>query len=146
MKASDALKLPADEFWQEVSRAVSPPPWPHDFVFLSPRYCCLRCKRRFQIYDIYGKDGKHISGLLPEPCTEPPRLTDPLEVVARQLQDQVDFFDLKRVCERWRPRFARTSQRVVREDYAFSAMECFAMARPEEQVACCLVALGKWEI
>lgn len=57
--------------------------------------------------------------------------------IAEALAAKVDFFELRRVCLKYKLRF----QRVMFDAYALTAMECFAMATAEERIACLLAAL-----
>lgn len=126
VQVKDMLMLKADEFWREVSRAVSPKPWKHD---RNVDDHCPRC-------GVMITDRGMVTKETATPCTVPPRLMDAPEVVVRRLRDACDKARLAHVVERLCPLAA-----------AFAGDSWYAYyATPREQVACCLVSLGDWEM
>ena len=130
MNAQDALKLPEDQFWLEVSRVITPGPWSHSYS-TDLEGCCLRCGTQIS----NGVEWLNASG---QPCPVPPSLTDSPEVLAFRLRDEIsDRAELLRavhVVSR-----LLCAERDADLWYAYQAT-------PREQVACALVALGLWEV
>ena len=139
MKAIDALKFPLPKFMEAVSEAISPKPWKHELHWTYGEYTCLRCRRKFTVAEVHGKDWRSPpTGLKPYPCDVPPKLTDAPEAVAMQLRD--------RASERGTLRSAWVNLLFTRPNIeeTFIWMALY-FAAPQEQIACCLVALELWK-
>jgi hypothetical protein len=147
MTLTQALQLLAekkhDEFMREVSRMISPKPWPHSLI--DPLYeeqpdgsivalaVCKHCGE-------FGPD---------EPCSVPPTLIDPPEVVAFRLRDkckeegkQAKFLHVVR-----RFLFDSASPAMARCERPAESILIWLVekASAEEEIALRLVALGLWE-
>jgi len=76
-------------FWLEVSRAITPGPWEHDYdaAYEDAAVCARECgANNYVDMGWVGDDGQ------PMPhCPVPPELTDPPEVVAFKLKAKVDW-------------------------------------------------------
>ena len=129
--ALDMLKLDPDAFMVEVSRAISPKPWGHRRVrpkglMASPNDLCFNCQE-FAVGD---------------ECPVPPTITDPPEVVARKLRDKANISMVRRAIRECG--FTQDST----NDSAVHALDYWYAydATPYEQITCCLVARGLWQV
>lgn len=143
MKAIDALKLPREKFDEVVSATITKKPWPHSKPIGD---LCTKCGKEIT-------DRNMVTAEWYEPCSVPPKLDRPLEVVARELRDKCDKDKLEKAA------FSLISTRIklrASNDFYFLGNHHFQYevsthwyaydATPEEQIACCLVASGDWEI
>ena len=151
--ALNMLKLEPDAFMVEVSRAISPKPWHHSLRERSPKTPeerCSRCDARRGVrlgfaYEMIGVDTPWMSKLTREDteyCPVPPTITDPPEVVSRKLRDKANISMVRRAIRECG--FTQDST----NDSAVHALDYWYAydATPYEQIACCLVALGKWQV
>lgn len=131
MKAIDALKLPREKFDEVVSATITKKPWPHSKPIGD---LCTKCGKEIT-------DRNMVTAEWYEPCSVPPKLDRPLEVVARELRDKCDKDKLEKAAfDFYFPGNHHHFQYEVSTHwYAYDAT-------PEEQIACCLVASGDWEI
>ncbi len=142
MTIKEAMQLTDAQFWLEVSRAITPGPWQHDYRYCyDGRYHCLRCNCYEKIVDLY--EDKHLNPALPAPCPIPPPLKDPPEVLAFRLRDralqQAGIQKIEMAVQQLLGGANTLSDSLLRHHYmAYTAT-------PREQVTCCLVALGLWE-
>ena len=121
--APEMLKLPPEQFMGEVSRAVSPRPWVHDYGEGSVQDNCIHC-------------GKHPSSLS-RPCV-PPIITDSLADVAEALR--------KKATINGRANLFRAVYHTMK-NVAWPDMTSWWFDAPfKERIACCLVALGYWQV
>ena len=140
--ALDMLKLEPTEFMAEVSRAVSPKPWTHDWCHVcalimndgtrsGPYDRCNRCSTVSR----HGKDGE---------CTVPPPITDHPAVVAETLLKRLDL------CHRglaFDNSIMWLKVGLIGDLSSAGLWAWFALdSTPQLKIACCLVALGLWQI
>ena len=140
--ALDMLKLDPDAFWLEVRKVYCEKPWAHYFLNRHDgTYGCSRCHKTHTIAELYP-DGRHMSQERIAPCTVPPPLTEAPEVVARKLKDKAS-----RSMVRWAIRECGFTQDSTNDSAVHAWDSWYAYdATPCEQIACCLVALGLWQI
>jgi len=142
--ALDMLKLDPDGFWLEVRKVYCEKPWEHYFLYRHDgTFWCSRCHTVHTIVELYP-DGKHMSQEAVEPCTVPPPITDPPEVVAMRLRDEPQ--------KRGHTDMPEAISAVNRAlggkcgcDFCLLYHWGFTFT-PQQQIACCLVALGLWQI
>jgi len=133
--ALEMLKLDPDTFMLEVSRAVSDPRlWVHNPSYdkVQKLWTC-RCHKEWTTHRALLTDGA-------EPCPVPPTLTESPEWWAFRMRDQVyatKGMGLVMAAED----VSGITNNHGRTDAWFAWY-----STPFEQIAVCLVALGKWEI
>jgi hypothetical protein len=135
MNARDALKLPMDQFKMEVSRVITPKPWPHDYNLI--KGCCPRC-------NVPISNGAEWLPAENQPCTVPPKLTGSLADIAFDLRDKAGpcgdmLHAMQDICKLKTCKFHDVMYWSMPMWFAF-------IATPQEQIACALVALGLWEV
>lgn len=159
--ALEMLKLEPDEFMRKVSLVVSKKPWPHNIFECGVVASHIECSKCHTVFsgaeashatprDILWAPG-HLSTIWELPgCPVPPALTEPVEVWAFRLRDQVEA--------QGKSDPAEVAMVIVRAGSvarfhtgAEANTERFLRwwvrkATPEQQIAVCLVALGHWRI
>lgn len=137
--AAEMLKLhetDPDAFWLEVSRAISPKPWPHHCMAVDsgpiPPVECARCDAQWDSGLMRRRDHSQ--------CPVPPELTDPPEVVAATLLQDVKQRNSVKSNEA-AIGVAMESLFGIRPNHRF---RFWLILSASERVACCLIALDKW--
>ena len=126
--AIEMLKLDPDAFMVEVSRAISPKPWTHDYGDNYPRTNCLHC-------------GKYVSDM-PCECVPPP-ITDHPAVVAETLRNRcMDGGENHEAALLEAVGLLCRHLEVTVVYYMWFGF----LASPAERITVCLVALGHWQI
>jgi len=132
------FKTDAAAFWLEVSRAITEAPYQHDWIpaSLGTRKCRL-CNRWVDLRDCPN-------GTPPvDGCNYPPDLTKPPEVVAFRLRNKAV---METDAETWDKAKGDLWYATGHpHGWSMNHVDWFAdFATPEQWIACCLVALGKW--
>jgi hypothetical protein len=122
-----------DAFWMAVRQCevVSPKPWKHSEHLTDG--CCERCaialSKGYGLEDAYWQD-----------CPVPPELRESPAELAFRLRDLVDFGSTKQFMRA--TRFLCIPRGYQKYD---SRLYWWGLkAKPHEQIAVCLVALGEW--
>ncbi len=143
--ASEQLELfttDPEGFWLEVSRAISKKPWLHMWLRDSEEIYLGGATQQYRCH--YCGDTKTCAlRFLPDTdCPVPPKLTDPPEVIAAQLKDRFSAKQEMRYINVAEQLFTGCSMKDRR---VAAGWICYAAAHPEDDVLCCLVALGDWD-
>lgn len=150
MNAREALQLPEHEFLQEVAKVIVPKPWEHVGGIVNCR-CSLCGEETVDNGVTCGGQGLEHMHYWPEgsSCNVPHvKLTEPLEVIAQRLKERVvreSNCDTYVLCGA----FVCHGREYI-DCWGVSTKEILCWlalsASPQEQIACCLVTLGLWEI
>jgi len=155
----ERFKTDPEKFWLEVSRVVTEGPWAHEWQInreISNLFHCSKCGQTIshdsEVWLKFCSEEKKLGEIVfdlnenEKGCCFPPKLTDPPEVVERDLKARCisEVGEDLLLC---RAAFVHHGKdRVDSRGYdRETVLRWLAFrAEPHEQIACCLVALGKW--
>jgi len=128
--ALDMLKLSDDKFLVEVSRAISPKPWPHLRRVGDVKVRCVRCDRHWISHRAWMEDDTD--------CPVPPLITESLADVTEALR--------KKATINGRANLFKAVYHTMK-NVTWPDMTSWWFDAPfKERIACCLVALGYWQV
>jgi len=147
--ALEMLKLPTDKFLVEVSRAISPKPWPHKARAVDagemPPVECVQCDEQW--------DSDLMRRREHSPCPVPPIITESLadvaETLRKQLKSSTCVVGLHKTPDMYLLKLGRAIKLMMPADWKVRGYDCWrwwGWATPEQRIACFLVALGYWRI